>query len=67
SVLTNSYESLNQEYQQLSGNYAPGSIKESVRLAVLCTDGESERIAEQFLGGKMSVDQFVSKYLKKHM
>jgi hypothetical protein len=36
-------------------------------LAVLCTDGESERIAEQFLGGKMSVDQFVSKYLKKHM
>jgi hypothetical protein len=34
-------------------------------LAVLHTDEESERIAEQFLGGKMSVEQFVSKYLKK--
>lgn len=65
SVLRNSYESLNQEYQRLSGKYAPGSIKESLRLAVLHTDEESERIAEQFLGGKMSVEQFVSKYLKK--
>lgn len=65
SVVRNSYESLTQEYQRLSGKYAPGSIKESLRLAVLRADEESERIAEQFLGGKMSVDQFVSKYLKK--
>jgi hypothetical protein len=36
-------------------------------LAVLHTDEESERIAEQFLGGKMSVEQFVSKYLEKRM
>jgi len=34
-------------------------------LAVLHTDEESERIAEQFLGGEMSVEQFVSKYLEK--
>jgi ESCRT-I complex subunit VPS37 len=64
-VLRNSYESLNQEYQRLSGKYAPGSIKESLRLAVLHTDEESERIAEHFLGGEMSVEQFVSKYLEK--
>ena len=30
SVLRNSYESLNQEYQRLSGKYAPGSIKVSL-------------------------------------
>lgn len=34
-------------------------------MAVLRTDEESERIAEQFLGGEMSVEQFVSKYLEK--
>jgi hypothetical protein len=34
-------------------------------LAVLHTDEKSERIAEQFLGGEMSVEQFVSKYLEK--
>jgi hypothetical protein len=34
-------------------------------LAALHSDEESERIAEQFLGGKMSVEQFVSKYLQK--
>lgn len=34
-------------------------------MAVLHTDEESERIAEQFLGGKMSVEEFVSKYLQK--
>ena len=31
-VLRNSYESLNQEYQRLSGKYAPGSIKVSLLL-----------------------------------
>lgn len=34
-------------------------------MAVLHTDEESERIAEHFLGGEMSVEQFVSKYLEK--
>ncbi|XP_033606810.1 vacuolar protein sorting-associated protein 37A isoform X2 [Cryptotermes secundus] len=64
-VLKNSYESLSQEYQRLSDRYAPGSIKESLRLAALHSDEESERIAEQFLGGRMSVEQFVSIYLQK--
>ena len=40
-------------------------MQESLRLAVLHTDEESERIAEQFLGGEMSVEQFVNQYLEK--
>jgi len=38
-VLRNSYESLNQEYQRLSGKYAPGSIKVSLLLNLphICT------------------------------
>jgi hypothetical protein len=38
-VLRNSYESLNQEYQRLSGKYAPGSIKVSLLLNLtrVCT------------------------------
>jgi hypothetical protein len=38
-VLRNSYESLNQEYQRLSGKYAPSSIKVSLLCNVshMCT------------------------------
>ncbi|KDR10569.1 vacuolar protein sorting-associated protein 37A isoform X2 [Zootermopsis nevadensis] len=64
-ILKDSYESLSQEYQRLSDKYAPSSIKESLRLAALHSDEESEQIAEQFLSGKISVEQFVSMYLQK--
>jgi len=43
------------------------SSQESLRLAALHSDEESEQIAEQFLSGKISVEQFVNKYLQKRM
>ncbi|XP_069681970.1 vacuolar protein sorting-associated protein 37A-like [Periplaneta americana] len=64
-ALKNSYENLSQEYQRLSDKYAPSNIKESLRLAALRSDEESERIAERFLGGKINVEQFVNKYVQK--
>lgn len=63
-TLKNSYENLSQEYQRLSDKYAPSNIKESLRLAALRSDEESERIAERFLGGKINVEQFVNRYVQ---
>ncbi|PSN53492.1 hypothetical protein C0J52_09329 [Blattella germanica] len=65
--LKNSYENKSTEYQRLAENYTPSNIKESLRMAALRSDEESEKIAEKFLGGKMSVEQFVNKYLQKRM
>ena len=43
------------------------SIQESMKLAAQKSDEESEQIAERFLSGKDSVDQFVNMYVQKRM
>ncbi|KAJ9601318.1 hypothetical protein L9F63_000540 [Diploptera punctata] len=61
------YDKLSCKYQQLADNYTPSNIKESMKLAAMRSDEESEKIAERFLSGKDSVDQFVNKYVQKRM
>ncbi|XP_050534924.1 vacuolar protein sorting-associated protein 37A isoform X2 [Daktulosphaira vitifoliae] len=58
-----SYSELTIKYAKLSEKYLPKSISNNLKEAALKCDEESERIAEQFLSGKMDCDMFLQIYL----
>lgn len=61
------HEALSLEYQKLAEKYNPQSIRESLKDAVIKSDEESERIAEQFLNKEMDLDEFLVAYIQRRM
>lgn len=61
-VLSTSYESLSARYQRKSDEFAPQHIKELLQIAASNADGICDTHVEQFLSGKMDVQQFIDQY-----
>lgn len=61
-ALSTSYESLSARYQRKSDEFAPQHIKELLQIAALNADGICDTHVQQFLGGKMDVQQFIDQY-----
>ncbi|KAK7788283.1 hypothetical protein R5R35_013900 [Gryllus longicercus] len=59
------YESHSSEYQKQSEKYAPDNIRDNLRIATVCTDEESERVADEFLNKQLDVETFVTSYMEK--
>ncbi|XP_018912261.2 vacuolar protein sorting-associated protein 37A [Bemisia tabaci] len=59
------HEKLFLEYQTLASKYSPQNIKENLKLEALKSDEESEKIADNFLNGKLDVESFLSEYLEQ--
>ncbi|GLH14248.1 Parcxpwfx02 [Gryllus bimaculatus] len=59
------YESHSNEYQKQSEKYAPDNIRDNLRIATVCTDEESERVADEFLNKQLDVETFVTSYMEK--
>ncbi|CAH1994977.1 unnamed protein product [Acanthoscelides obtectus] len=60
-------EQLLASYQSLSDKYAPRNIQEELRKAARKMEGESEKVAENFLNGSIDVDNFVSNFIRTRM
>lgn len=65
--LRSRHEALSLEYQKLAEKYSPQSIRECLKDAVMKSDEESERIAEQFLNKEMDLDEFLVAYIQRRM
>lgn len=63
-VLKARYDQLIQRYNKLSEIYTPDHIKECLRQAADESHEESEKIAEDFLNGKVDVERFLSTYIE---
>lgn len=65
SVLKARYDTLIQQYNKLSEVFAPDHIKECLKNAADESHEKSEEIAEDFLNGKIDVDNFLNKYVER--
>ncbi|XP_014603869.1 PREDICTED: vacuolar protein sorting-associated protein 37A [Polistes canadensis] len=63
-VLKARYDQLIQRYNKLSEIFTPDQIKECLRQAADESHEESEKIAEDFLNGKVDVERFLSTYIE---
>ncbi|XP_015171282.1 PREDICTED: vacuolar protein sorting-associated protein 37A [Polistes dominula] len=63
-VLKAKYDQLIQRYNKLSEIFTPDQIKECLRRAADESHEESEKIAEDFLNGKVDVERFLSTYIE---
>ncbi|XP_043496140.1 vacuolar protein sorting-associated protein 37A isoform X1 [Polistes fuscatus] len=63
-VLKARYDQLIQRYNKLSEIFTPDQIKECLRQAADESHEKSEKIAEDFLNGKVDVERFLSTYIE---
>lgn len=63
-VLKARYDQLIQRYNKLSEIFTPDQIKECLKQAADESHEESEKIAEDFLNGKVDVERFLSTYIE---
>ncbi|KAI4501100.1 hypothetical protein M0802_003903 [Mischocyttarus mexicanus] len=63
-VLKARYDQLIQRYNKLSEIFTPDQIKECLRQAADESHEKSEKIAEDFLTGKVDVERFLSTYIE---
>lgn len=64
SVLKNRYDTLIQQYNKLSEVFSPDHIKECLKNSADESHEKSEQIAENFLEGKIDVENFLSTYVE---
>lgn len=62
--LKSSYDGHSLEYQKFAEKYAPENIRESLKLAAMQSDEDSEKLASRFLNGELEVEQFIHHFIE---
>lgn len=64
-VLQNEFEEESERHMSLSDQFHPTSIQSNIKVAVMESEEKSEQIAEDFLEGKIDIEEFKQKFMEE--
>lgn len=64
-VLQNEFEEESERHMSLSDQFHPTSIQSNIKVAVMESEEKSEQIAEDFLEGKIDIEEFKHRFMEE--